>query len=170
MLKIDFNLQRNGAKQRLGSLSPVETVTATWITRPAVPERARFLPADNASRTETYMCVCVKRRWGEGRGRREQLGGSSTSAGRKWMCHMVRQWVKELLSQVGWWLGVGWGGVGGRCMGAGCPSVLQHGLVALEHTLRHLGSSALQGDLRRRWEVRGRRSHRSQKHFSHAPC
>lgn len=52
-------------------------------------------------------------------------------------------------------------------MGSGRPSVLQHGLVALEHTLRHLGSSALQGDLRRRWEVRGQRSQGSEKHFSH---
>lgn len=106
--------------------------------------------------------------WGEGRGRRtiaeqliDQLTGiidqrlqeeapvGVTKVPRGPSCG---RWVGgELLSQMG-------GGGRGRKSGwAGHPSVLQHGLVALEHALGHLGGSALQGDLRRRGEVRGQK-------------
>lgn len=67
--------------------------------------------------------------------------GSSTGAAGSGSCGRMR------VRHGGWVCGVreslsGW-------EGPGRPSVLQHGLVALEHALRHLGSSALQGDLRK---------------------
>lgn len=125
------------------------------------------------------LCACVRLEGrtmsgecGEGREKENHRWPSNWSADR----HREDQWPAPAGSGFFWHTKVPHGPSAGTCeschswgareeeWGAGLRSVLQHGLVALEHALWHLGSSALQGDLEEwRW---CQRSKEIQQHIS----